>query len=927
MADVEETGLDETAEDGTGQTRREGPGSKRTPTRKTEPGESPRERFERGTLIGRYVTIDVLGEGGMGVVYAAYDPELDRKVAIKLLEAQTLNDATGGQAWLLREAQALARLAHPNVIAVHDVGTLPGDRVFIAMELVDGDTLRAWMRERERGWREVIAIMRDAGAGLTAAHAAGLVHRDFKPENVLVGKDGRVRVMDFGLARLETDGATPAARTSDLQIETRSPLTDRLTQAGTVVGTPAYMAPEIYDGAPADARSDQYAFGVTLYEGLFRTRPYDKKAPRGSPPKQPTSKDVPAPIQRAVMRAISVDPAERFPSLDALLAELALDPYAKRRRIALGAAALVLLGGASAGVYSVTRAHPGNDQLCKGAEQRLTGVWDPATKKAVHTAFSLIKKPYAEAAYTGLERALDAYAASWTASVVDSCEATRVRGIQSPEVMALREDCLDQRLAEVRALTGLLAKADDPMVSKGDSVVHELEPVSRCANLTALRAPVQPSPEVRAKLPELGAHLADARVAVIAGHYPAAETAAKAALDLAKPLNYDPGIAEAMLELGAAQLGQNKSDDATATFADAGWAALRGKRDDIVVRTSFGAAMTAATTLGSGNQAKWWLGLGGAALARFGGDPWLELQGQQAEGIVAAEQGNYVAAIEAHRRALATATGLFKGADEVAVWQTEELFGTTLVKAASFAEARPHFERALALRQASVGPDHLDIALILSNLGTCYNAAGDLAKAHDSFDRSIAIRERMFGKESPMLAAPLNNLADMLRQSGDAEGALGYIERAKQLVAKVPGPKHPLYHIISTTHAEVLATLGKAVEARAEYETLIAAETSLKSPILGTSLSSYAQFAVDQHDYTLAISMAEPAITAIEAAGGKDAADLWRPLASLAYAKIATNETAAARPLLDRAIAIAEQQQVKTSDLAPARAALAALPK
>jgi tetratricopeptide (TPR) repeat protein len=326
---------------------------------------------------------------------------------------------------------------------------------------------------------------------------------------------------------------------------------------------------------------------------------------------------------------------------------------------------------------------------------------------------------------------------------------------------------------------------------------------------------------------------------------------------------------------------------------------------------------------GHGNAA-WWLGLGEAALVRYGGDPTIELQGQQAEGIVAGEQGNFVTAVAAHRKALATATTLFTGAAEPLLWQAEELLGTTLSKAGNYTEARPHFERALALRQGSVGPDHLDIALLLSNLGTCYSRAGDPAKARESFDRSIAIRETMLGKDSPLLSAPLNNLADSLRQAGDPKLALVYIERAKSIAIKVPGPNHPLYHIIAVTHAEVLASLGRTDEARAEYQALLATQTTLHSPILPTAQTSFAQFNVDQHDYPTAVTVAEQAIAGTEAAGGKDAAELWRPLSSLAYAKIALGDGPAAKPLLERAIAIGEQQRL-TTDLVPLRTALAAL--
>src|ERR1700733_2842835 len=214
----------------------------------TAPIASGAKRYlPRGTQVGRYLLIDRIGEGGMGVVYRAFDPELDRMVALKLLQAASDGSSSiGNQAWLLREAQALARLAHPNVVVVHDVGLFADDEVFVAMELVDGVTLRAWLGAQRRTWRETRDVMLAAGKGLAAAHAAGLVHRDFKPENVVLGHDKRVRVMDFGPARLRGDDVAP--RASDLQIATQSPLATDLTVVDGVIGTPAYMAPEIFEG-------------------------------------------------------------------------------------------------------------------------------------------------------------------------------------------------------------------------------------------------------------------------------------------------------------------------------------------------------------------------------------------------------------------------------------------------------------------------------------------------------------------------------------------------------------------------------------------------------------------------------------------------------------------------------------------------------
>ncbi|HEX8821716.1 MAG TPA: protein kinase, partial [Archangium sp.] len=220
------------------------------------PGRSPGAEavLERGTAVGRYLVLEKLAAGGMGVVYAAYDPELDRRVALKLLRATALGlDAEEGRQHLLREAQAMARVSHPNVVPVYDVGTFD-QQVFLAMELVEAQTLRQWMQAAPRTWRQVLALFLDAGQGLAAAHAAGVVHGDFKPENLLVGTDGRIRITDFGLAHTATPG------------EDATPVTG---------GTPAYMAPEqLASGARANARTDQFSFCVSLYEALYGERPF-----------------------------------------------------------------------------------------------------------------------------------------------------------------------------------------------------------------------------------------------------------------------------------------------------------------------------------------------------------------------------------------------------------------------------------------------------------------------------------------------------------------------------------------------------------------------------------------------------------------------------------------------------------------------------
>ncbi|MCA9705293.1 MAG: serine/threonine protein kinase, partial [Myxococcales bacterium] len=260
----------------------------------TRPG-----RLLRGTSLGRYLVLEPLGSGGLGDVYACYDPELDRRVAIKLLKT-TAAALDRAQLRLKREAQALARLAHPNVVAVHDVG-IHDDRVFVAMELVEGQTLRAWLSAEPRSWSEVRDVMVAAGRGLAAAHAAGMVHRDFKPGNMMVGLDGRVRVLDFGLARAVSPGsgsdagevpvlppgsaglaAGPAGLAAGAAglaagsagVPGSAGLDVAVTQTGVVLGTPAYMAPEQLTGTTVDGRADQFGFCCTLYEALWGKRPF-----------------------------------------------------------------------------------------------------------------------------------------------------------------------------------------------------------------------------------------------------------------------------------------------------------------------------------------------------------------------------------------------------------------------------------------------------------------------------------------------------------------------------------------------------------------------------------------------------------------------------------------------------------------------------
>jgi len=274
----------------------------------------------RGTNLGRYVLLDPVGRGGMGVVYGAFDPELDRKVALKFLRARE-GKAVGTRTQLLAEAQAIARLSHPNIVTVHDVGTFDGE-VFFAMEYVKGETLRRSQRPGLPGLHHTLTLYRAAGEGLAAAHRAGIVHGDFKPENVLVGEDGRVRVTDFGLARAIHEHAPRFA------------------------GTPAYMAPEHWHGQSGDVRSDQYSFCVALLEAVEGRRPEEVEDTSPTRPPEPISlrgRTLPVRLARVLARGLAVEPDQRWPTMDALLEALREASLPFRRSTGALAALLALV--------------------------------------------------------------------------------------------------------------------------------------------------------------------------------------------------------------------------------------------------------------------------------------------------------------------------------------------------------------------------------------------------------------------------------------------------------------------------------------------------------------------------------------------------------------------------------------------------------
>jgi hypothetical protein len=434
----------------------------------------------KGTMVGRFVVLDLLGAGGMGIVYTAYDPELDRKVALKLLHPGA-RDVSDTRAHLLAEAQAMARISHANVVAIYDVGTYR-EQVFAAMELVEGTTLRKWMAERSRTWRQVVDVFLLAGEGLAAAHAASLVHRDFKPENVLLGSDGRVKVSDFGLA------TAPSATTTH------------------IAGTPGYLPVEAFQPGGVDERGDQFSFCVAFHEALHGSRPFSAQAfeelvaevQRG-PALERGIREVPARLNHVVRRGLALAPADRYPSMRELLADVRRTVVARRMRrlvvAAIGTLAFVI--GATTIVVG-TRA-PANRPPCMGATEQLAGVWDRARRDAVKAAFLRTATPLAASSFERAASVIDRYASDWVTTRTEACEATEVRHEQSAALLDLRLECLDRARIQLRALGDALVMADVTAVREAATAGAALPALEVCNDTDALRGGVTPPFEAAAR--------------------------------------------------------------------------------------------------------------------------------------------------------------------------------------------------------------------------------------------------------------------------------------------------------------------------------------------------------------------------------------------------------------------------------------------
>jgi eukaryotic-like serine/threonine-protein kinase len=829
--------------------------------------------LKAGARLGRYFVLERLGGGGMGVVYVAFDPELNRKVAIKLMRPQASADGSDGAVRMLREAQAMARLSHPNVIPVYDVGEIDG-RIFVAMELVDGSTLSAWCANRT--WREIVARYIQAGRGLAAAHAVGLVHRDFKPDNVLVGNDGRVRVLDFGLARTAGEAA-PATEPASPVPSTPDALDTPLTRPGALVGTPAYMAPEQLLSRPTEARSDQFSFCVSLYQALYGKRPFDGdtlpdlayEIAKGRVREPPRSTRVPARIYRALRRGLSAEIDDRFPTMDALLAELEHDPAATRLRFAVAASVVALAVGA--GLFA-QRARHKEAALCRGAESRLAGVWSPARKQALHEAFRRVRVPYAEEAFRGASDALDRFAQAWVAMRTDACEATHVRGEQSAELLDLRMSCLEQRREQAQATIDLLLRADAKVLERAVRAADELGDLDGCANAVALRSRVRPPADAatRAKVDALRPRLAAVSATLDAGRWDEGLLLARTAADDAIAVGYKPLSAEALWLRGDLERRTGDAKKAERTLNDALADAEAGRDDSLAARILASLVGVVGFDAGRHEQGLALAHQAEAFVERSGSDDRLLAHVLNNRANILADQGKFDEALADYRRSLAIREKvLAKQHPDTAM--SHNNIGTVLVNKGQHEEALVEFQIALAMREQVLGREHPEVAMSLQNIATALDGLRRYQEELPYFERALAIYERTVGKDHPDVATAHQNMAGALVGMGKYAEAIEQFQITLAMREKSLGPDHPYV-------AEVECSIGEAMWYAKDYahalehhrRALAMSEKAQEpnNPTLSCALTGVGRDLLSQHHAAAAIAPLERALTLREKGGG-----------------------------------------------------------
>jgi len=711
----------------------------------------------------RYEVASELGHGGMGTVYLAHDRSLGRDVALKLHRAHAGSDR------LQREAFAMAKLAHPNVVNVFEVSTYD-ERVFVAMEYVKGGTLRTWLAAAPRSWREIVAMLVEAGRGLAAAHAAGLVHRDFKPENVLVGEDGRPRVGDFGLARPHSAGRRPSNPDA---------LAVALTVTGGLAGTPAYMAPEQLEGGDVGARCDQFAFCVVAWEALYGARPFkgttlsSLHAAITTHELERPSSPVPDRVRKVIERGLASDPAARFADMTALLAELrgSATPRTTRNVIATAAAAIAVAGGAYAVFATITARQRAAG--CELAAGEVHAAWNAPARAALAASFAATGKPLASAMFQRTAATFDRYANA----LADQARATCSDRDQPERIHAARTTCLAKRHDELGAVVTSLAHPDAGILTRGPDAAWAVYDPSPCSDASVITTQAH-APADLEKLSRLKAALdtGDYRGGVALGTAFLADARARKDQSLELDVLMDLAPIESELD---PKIARAELDDAEAL------AEAQGRDTDAAAMLDL-LAEVSGTETHDHTLAHHQLALARAKLARIGGDAALEARLAFTEGQVFMDETKFADAA----RSMGSAIELFErayGTDNPNVARAYGALSQILRGAGRNPDALVAARRTLEIALATLGPDHPTTAGAKMTLAQVLIDNQENAEGRRLLDEADATFARVYGEIHPARAAVQGNLFNLALTEQRWADALAAATIARDILAAADG--------------------------------------------------------------------------------------------------------------------------------------------
>lgn len=769
----------------------------------------------QGQRIGRFLVLEPIGAGAIGEVFSAWDSTLERAVALKRLYPSLLGERDT-RARVLAEARAAAKVQHPNVVHVFEVID-DGHTQAIVMELVPhAVTLRKALTGRP--WREAVARYVDAARGLEAAHAAGVVHGDFKPDNVLLG-DERVRVCDFGLAR-----ALPQR-----PLEARGDLRET-----SVSGTPAYLPPERWAGRPASAATDAWALCCSLWESLTGALPFDARDPASRDaqiklgPAAPSSGLMPPALEALLRKGLAFAPEDRFPTLAALRHALQrlLTPRRLPLPVTLSILGVVAIGSVFGGAQLSRRA---TARACRTGATQLASGWTGPRRDAIRAALQQLEGNGFEDDWSRMGQVLDAWTEAWKAQWADACAATHERAEQSDAMLDLRLTCLRARLADSDALASRLETPSPKMIGHLVEAASRLPAPASCsaAELTRERQRLPPEAQ-RDAVATITSELAAVRAADGLGDPAEANRLAKAASEHARALGWKPTEAEALLIYGATQHRSGDTQSAILTLRQAVYAAEQADAPLSAARawTELVRVLAISARLDEGrdaaaharalfdrvgderNQYVLATNLGELEIAERQGQRALEHYLEAKTFAVAADDRVLVAGALANIGRAQSALGRYAEAAETlgqSVQQFEAIHGpehpnvaialnnlaSVELKLGRVDEALAHAERCVAIRRKMLGPQHLLVARSLGNVALAREARGELALAEQHYREVLAITAKSLGPEHPYNADPLSDLGRLERDRGDLVAAQRDFEEALRLRQAKLGLKHP----------------------------------------------------------------------------------------------------------------------------------------